>query len=379
MAKDKPKTKAKEAPKAAPKPQKKAAGKGIFIAIAAVVIIAAVIIVGPQFLKKTGGGGGRSVLEFQKGMGYCTWSKDSYANEASDQALAEVKEIGANYVSILVTWYQTNCWSGDIQKKVNTPSDEALIHAIKRAHEVGMKVMLKPHLDLIDTSDGSWRGEIGCLREADWDAWFKKYTDYIMYYAKLAEQENVEAFCVGTELSTSATVKGYMWRELIKNVRGVYSGDLTYAAHWDRYLDIRFWDLLDYVGINAYFPLSEEMAPSYQELKEAWGKWLGEIENFQTRIGKPIIFPEAGCNSADGAAIRPWEHAPRREVNLKLQEDYYSALLETFWDKEWFYGLYWWYWGTNPNMGGEYNRNFTPQNKPVEEIIKKWYGKPVRR
>jgi len=377
MAKAKPKAKKKEAPKEDLVPQKKPAGKGIFIAAVALVVIAVIALVGPQLLKKTGGR--RGAIQFQKGMGYCTWSKDSYSSASSDESIAEIREIGTNHISILVTWYQTNCWSGDIQKKGNTPSDEALSHAIERAHEVGLKVMLKPHLDLLDTSDGSWRGEIGCLREPDWEAWFKKYTDYIMYYAELAEKENVELFCIGTELSTAASVKGYMWRELIKKVRGVYSGKLTYAAHWDRYLDIRFWDLLDYVGINAYFPLTEEMAPSYQDLKEAWQKWLPEIESFQARIGKPVIFPEAGCNSADGAAIRPWEHAPRREVNLKLQEDYYLALLETFWNKDWFYGLYWWYWGTNPNMGGEHNRNFTPQNKPVEEVIKKWYAKPVRR
>jgi len=355
----------------------KSAGKGPgrFIGIIIVIaLVAAAAIFGAKYFMQP-----RYEIEFQKGIGYVTWSMEGYINPESDESLAQVKELGAGWVSILVTWYQTNCWSNDIHRTNRTPSDESIIHAIRKAHELGLKVMLKPHLDLLDTSDGSWRGEIGCLKEAGWEDWFRQYEEYIMYYVNIAKKERVEMICIGTELSTTATSKGYLWRGLIKKIRSKYPGLLTYAAHWDRYLDIRFWDLLDYVGINAYFPLTQEMDPSYMELKEAWDKWLDEIEAFQVEVGKPIIFPEAGCNSADGAAIRPWEHAPRKEVNLRLQKDFYKALVETFWEKEWFYGLYWWYWGTNVNMGGKHNRGFTPQNKPAEQVIKEWYSKSAKR
>jgi len=318
-------------------------------------------------------------LEFQKGVVYCSWSETGYMERNSEDSLKRVKGTNADHVSVLVTWYQANCWSGNIHRMETTPSDEAVIFAIQKAHELGMKVMLKPHLDILDKSDGSWRGEIGCVKEADWDQWFEDYENFISHYAKIAEEQNVELLCVGTELSTSATAKGYKWKEMIKRIRSKYSGALTYAAHWDRYQDIRFWDVLDYVGINAYFPLTENMKPSYEELKEGWTPWVEEMESFQARVKKPVIFPEIGCNSSDGAAIRPWEHAPRREVNLQLQYDYYKVLMEIFFQKDWFYGLYWWYWGTNPNMGGEFNRSFTPQNKPAEGLIKEWYAKPVSR
>lgn len=316
---------------------------------------------------------------FQKGIGYVTWSKEGYLTPMSDKSLTKVSEVGANWVSILVTWYQTTPWSCDIHRTEKTPSDESIIHAIRKAHELGMKVMLKPHLDLLDKSDGSWRGEIGATKEAEWDEWFRQYKDYLMYYVDIANKENVEMICIGTELSTSATVKGYLWRDLIKKVRGKYSGLLTYAAHWDRYIDLRFWDLLDYVGVNVYFPLSEKMVPTFREMKAAWKKYAVELEKFHRKSGKPIIFPEIGCSSADGSVIRPWEHIPRSEVNLEIQKNYYESLLETFWNKDWFYGVYWWYWGTNVRMGGLYNRGFTPQNKPAEQAIKKWYAKPVKK
>ncbi|MGD2279301.1 MAG: hypothetical protein PVH45_04305, partial [Candidatus Omnitrophota bacterium] len=342
----------------------------IWWGILAVIIVA--VVIGGRFLKPSAA---PPKIEFQKGIGYVTWSQEGYMNPSSNESLVAVRGLGTNWVSILVTWYQSNCWSGDIQRTNRTPSDESLIHAIKTAHELGMKVMLKPHLDLLDTSDGSWRGEIGCLRDPDWDEWFKKYTDFLMHYVEIANKEKVEMICIGTELSTAATVKGFLWRDLITKVRKRYRGLLTYAAHWDRYLDIRFWDLLDFVGVNAYFPLTEEMSPTREELEESWKKWVAEVEAFQKEIGKPVIFPEVGCNSADGAAIRPWEHAPRKEINLELQKDYYEVLFETFWDKDWVYGFYWWYWGTNVNMGGQYNRGFTPQNKPAEKVLKEWYSK----
>ena len=291
------------------------------------IVIVALILVGAAafFGLKGFHGGSGNTIEFQKGMGYVTWSQSAYNAEASDESLTKIKSLGSNAVSILTTWYQTHPWSLDISKTGKTPTDDSIRHAIRKAHELGMKVQLKLHLDLLDKSDGSWRGEIGFAKESDWDKWFKKYTDYVMYYVKIANEENVEMICIGTELSTSVTVKGYMWREMINKVRGKYKGLLVYAAHWDRYMDIRFWDLLDYVGINAYFPLTEKMNPSYDELMEGWTKWVSEIEDFQARIGKPIIFPECGCNSADGAAIRPWEHVARREVNLPLQKKLLSG------------------------------------------------------
>lgn len=360
------------------KSKKNEAGPAFFlkvlpwIAAVAVVVVAAAVLV---FLK----GPGKTDSGFQKGMGFVTWTREAYLNPSSDESLKKLRETGTEWVSILVTYYQTNCWTTDLRATTDTPSDEAVIHAITKARELGFKVMLKLHVDLLDTRDGGWRGEIGCSKEEDWDKWFKAYDDFLTHYVEIAVKEKVEMICVGTELNTTAIAKGNMWRDMIMKVRQKYSGLLMYAAHWDSYPDIRFWDALDYVGINAYFPLTEEITPTYEAMKEGWKKWVAEIEEFQKQVNKPIIFPECGCSSADGAAIRPWEHVSQREANMNIQADYYKALFESFWDKQWFYGTYWWYWGTNPRMGGTNNRGFTIQNKPAEKLVKEWYSKPVVR
>lgn len=346
----------------------------ILVGIVVLAFIGAAVYFLPGILKQESQAAG-----FQKGMGYVTWSSDGYLTDGSDASLERLSQLGTNWVAILTTWYQTDPWSSDIHKTTKTPSDESIVHVIRKAHELGMKVMLKPHLDLLDKSDGSWRGEIGCLKESGWDEWFSKYEKYLNHYIKIANKEKVEMICIGTELSCTATVKGYLWDDMIKKIRGKYSGLLTYAAHWDRYQDIRFWGSLDFVGINAYFPLTNKQRPTYDELMTGWTKWVAEIEEFQQKVNKPIIFPECGCNAADGSAIRPWEHVSRSEVNLQLQQKYYKALIETFWNKDYFYGMYWWYWGTNIRMGGKYNRGFTPQNKPAETVLKDWYAKKVTK
>jgi hypothetical protein len=242
-----------------------------------------------------------------------------------------------------------------------------------------MKVMIKPHLDLIDTSGGSWRGEITCVSDPDWKAWFESYRDFIMHYARMAQENGVEILCIGTELTSVATIKENMWKEIvIKPLRKAYKGPMTYAANWnEEYKHVKFWDALDYVGIDAYFPLSEKDKPSIEEIRKGWEPWVKEMEEFQKIVQKPIIFPEVGYCSAEGTAKMPWEDLSGKTLDLEQQQNCYKALYEIFWNKEWFYGMYWWRWGTSVTLGGKNNRGYSPQNKPAQDVVAEWYAKPV--
>ena len=318
--------------------------------------------------------------EWQNGMCYVTWNKEKYSSEASDMSLKQVSKVGTKWVAILTTWYQEKCYTSKIFPTENSPSDESIIHAIKTAHSLGMKVMIKPHLDLVDTTEGSWRGEIACISEPDWQAWFESYRDFVLHYAKIAAENNVEMLCIGTELNSVSTIRGEMWKDIvIKPTRQAYKGVLTYAANWNvEYTHVSFWDALDYIGIDAYFPLSDDKdVPTLEEIKKGWEPWVKEMEDYQKKVNKPIIFPEVGYCSADGTAKTPWEEIAGGKINMELQANCYQALLETFWDKEWFYGMYWWKWGTDIRFGGPNNRGFSPQNKPAQKVLREWYAKPV--
>ena len=47
----------------------------------------------------------------------------------------------------------------------------------------------------------------------------------------------------------------------------MYSGKLTFGANWYlEYEDVTFWDDLDYIGIQAYFPLTKKENQGVDEL-----------------------------------------------------------------------------------------------------------------
>ena len=81
--------------------------------------------------------------------------------------------------------------------------------------------------------------------------------------------------------------------------------------------------------------------------------------------------------SCDGMNTQPWNYTMQwdRNVSIDLQEqaDCYQAALQSLWGKPWFYGFYWWYWQTDPMAGGPNNRDYTPQNKLAEDILREWY------
>lgn len=311
---------------------------------------------------------------FQKGMTYVTWRQDAFASAKSDESIVSMAKIGVNFVAIVPTWYQDAYNSMEMKPNDRTPSDDSVRHAIGKAHEQNMFVMLKPHVDLTGES-GATRSDIGFQKDEEWDAWFSNYEKFIVHYARMAETEHVEMLCIGTELTFAAS-RAEEWRNrIIPKVRKVFSGHITYAANWDDYTEVAFWDRLDYVGIDAYFPLANKTCPTTDELRAGWRKWAGEIEKWQSSVKKPVIFTECGYISADTAASKPWEEASAGSANPGLQAECYRVLLEELWNKPWFFGVYWWNWNTYADSGGLNNKGFTPQNKPAIEHIKEWYAK----
>lgn len=309
----------------------------------------------------------------QKGMCYVTWDKDRFASDYSDESLKKLSDLGVEYLSICITYYQEKYNSTQIRSTEKTPSKRSIAHVVKKAHKLGMKVMLKPHIDLMDGYDGTyWRADIGFAVEKDWEKWFNEYEGLIVKYAKMAQKYNVDIFCVGTELSFT-TQKEDKWREVIKSVRKAYDGKLIYAANWDNFKNVAFWDELDYVGIDAYFPLTYEADPSVEELKKGWERWKNDIKYWQSQIDRPVIFTELGYASTSHAPYSPWKGGYSGNADIEIQARCYQAFFETIWNEPWFAGVYWWKWDTNTRAGGKHNRQFTPQNKPAQQIIASHY------
>ncbi|MEJ8802034.1 glycoside hydrolase family 113 [Pontibacter sp. H249] len=257
--------------------------------------------------------------------------------------------------------------------------DSGLIHTTQLAKQVGLKTLLKPHIWLMDRSSGKWLGDVEMQTEEEWQEWFTNYSNFILHYARLAQEQNIDALCIGTELYLSAVKREEDWRKLIKEIRKVYKGQLTYAANWYKeYEEIRFWDELDFIGIQAYFPLTTNTEPRVEELQQGWKGHFAAIASLQAKYKKPVVFTEIGYKSTPDAAIEPWKWPDREWQLLQLSEqtqaNAYEAMFRQFWQQPWFGGTFIWKWYPKLRENRRDHLDFTPQNKAAGEVMAKWYG-----
>ena len=112
---------------------------------------------------------------------------------------------------------------------------------------------------------------------------------------------------------------------------------MTYAANWDEYKRVVFWDDLDFIGIDAYFPLSDLQSPTIEDFEMGWKNHKQVIFDFHLKFDKPILFTEFGYRSSDFNGKEPWA-ANRFEgkINQVNQENGLQAIHNQFWKEEWF-------------------------------------------
>lgn len=237
----------------------------------------------------------------------------------------------------------------------------------------GVKIMIKPQ---IWVWQGEFTGDIVMETESNWQELEKTYEDFILTYADLAQEIDAEVYCIGTELEEFVKHRPEFWNELIVKVKEVYAGKLTYAANWDEYTRTPFWSELDYIGVDAYFPLAEDKNPTKMQMVEGWQKWKAKLKNISDEQERLILFTEFGYRSMDYTAKKPWlVDRNQMDVNLKAQADATQVVFDEFWKEDWFAGGFIWKWFINhERTGGAGDNRFTPQNKPAEIVIRNFYG-----
>ncbi len=271
---------------------------------------------------------------------------------------------------------ESNSLRGTVIPGVWSRRDSSVIRQIRRLQEREIRVHLKPHIWLVD----GWRSNIQ-LSEEDWDIWFESYRQRMLQYARIAETTDVPLFCIGTELRTVIQNKPDAWLTLIKEIQQIYSGALTYALNWDDPIEsIPFWDEMDYIGIQAYFPLTTHEKPSIEEIKQGWDVHIEKMKEASQTYKKPILFTEVGYRSDASATIKPWEWGSAISILTEKKSDQtqqfaFEAMFQKLWNEPWFAGCYIWQWhtGSKPE-NAKNNVDFTPRFKPAENTITKWYG-----
>lgn len=293
-----------------------------------------------------------------------------------DDPMTRITAIGSNWIAVIpfgftrpgqakVSFNSKRQWWGE-----RYDGCEEIVRLAKGA---GLKVMLKPQVWL----PGSWPGGMDFETATEWESWEADYEAYILPMAELAEQKGVELFCIGTEFKMSVQKRAAFWEQLIEKIKTRYSGKLTYAANWDEYNLVSFWDKLDYVGIDAYFPLLPDETPQVKALTKAWAPTVNALDDFYAQVKRPIIFTEFGYLCVDGAAYNTWEleeNMREHEHNEQAQANAYEALFAVFSAQSWWKGGFVWKWFPNIKAGeGKNYRDYTPQGKLAEEVLKRWY------
>ena len=239
--------------------------------------------------------------------------------------------------------------------------------------------------------------------------WFNTYTDFAVHFAQMSEKHKLPFFIIGDGLSsmsydTSQTSakndaqgidippgesrscsgrRDCEWRHVIyaiqhssyqsltaKNLArttetgGSYTGKLMYTASWmaspsdassnattPEFEGITWWNAVDYIGVDAGFPLlSKLIVPDVNTLEQAWqgqGQGLAGEGNIYNRLQKvadtynrQVVFTSAGYLTLAGAN-NPTNDLTGAALSQDEQLNDMQALLLTFKGTAWFAGVFW--------------------------------------
>jgi hypothetical protein len=154
--------------------------------------------------------------------------KELYSQESNLRFILKAKNIGANYLLIRV-FYNGSEEGGLIGN--DTEAELYLKEAVSMAHGHGIKILLTPYVESRDY----WVKK-STLPEEVW-------THTVLKWAKFAEENNVEMFAPGVEMSLilDEVKVGKWFKEILPEIRRVYSGKVITAEHYD----IERWKILD--------------------------------------------------------------------------------------------------------------------------------------
>lgn len=307
-----------------------------------------------------------------------------YGSDRSRETLERLRDLGVDWVSLTPFGYQPSVHAPEIRFRGDRSlGDSAIVREARAARALGIRTLVKPHIWGGDFYEGRWPGDIAMASERDWDEWFRSYEAFILHFARVAEAARADAYCVGCELVQATRAHPERWRALIAAVRGVYHGRLTYAANWyGEYDRIPFWDALDWIGVNAYFKLSDAATPTAEQIARAWAPLEPRMEAVSRRFGRPIVFTEVGFRSVDHAAANPhdWpEFDPDPHPNAAAQAAAYEGTYRALWGRPWLAGFFWWKYYTSPGGEGPEESDFTPAGKPAERVMARYYRAPDPR
>lgn len=279
-----------------------------------------------------------------------------WGSPAMDRSLDTLAALGVNWISYHP--YARIHADGRVEARLE---GDWITHPIEAAHARGIQVMVKPHLAYWG-SGFAWRGEIA-FKDAEAEArFFREYTAWVEQLARLTA--GADAFAVGTELQ--GTIRNEAaWREVIARVRAVHPGPLTYAANWDEVDRVPFWDALDCIGVQAYYPIVRSGPITDEAIDRGWEQVFRGLRPLASRLGKPVVFTELGYDASPTTLAEPWSSGRGGE---SIQEQALRGALRAIDREPVVVGAFLWKWFPGDLAHGDFRLSEPRLRRVIQEV-----------
>lgn len=311
----------------------------------------------------------KNKMWYIKSFNFTLWDVEKiHKEDAEKQIDAMIEKCSINTVTFAFAALQDHCYSTGIDWKGPDMLDDGLFSGLIRyAQSKNLKVILKP---MVNVRDGYWRAyirffdeEVPC--EPKWKDWFKNYAEYITHYAKLCEKESVDLLMIGCEL-VGTDHRQNEWRNLVKTVRTVYSGLITYNCDKYQEHNVAWWDVLDAISSSGYYPETD------------WDHQIQRIESVVRKYDKPFFFSEVGCPSTHDAALVPndWTVVGKYPTDMEEQNNFFKRIFQKCDPLKWHYGHSIWEWTAHDTSGNSSatDGSYSVIDKPAQTTIKNYFS-----
>lgn len=291
-----------------------------------------------------------------------------YEHNRWHENLVRIKRTGAEWVSLVRTFIQTDRFSVDVHADDSrTPSLESLSNIISDAHAIGLKVQINLMLNLQQRGPTEWHG---IIRPANLDEWWHSYRSLVLEMAEFSLRNEVEALVIGNEYA-SLQDQDENWRDLVTEIRQQvnYNGMLGYSVNYNS-KNLPWYDAVDFIGVSAYWPLSEDRNPTLETLIRSWSEIDAEIKTWiEAHPAIRVEFTEAGYVSQPYASVLPFSWKPHRGKAQDLNEQLlsYTALYNYLESTPEIKGIH--IFASTSEDNDPESIGYTPFGKPAESVV----------
>ncbi len=296
------------------------------------------------------------------------------------EELERIRDAGATCVSLQAIYRMDSGHACEIRRHpTSSPAEAALRRTFREARAAGLRILFFPTINIRDEADNArwWRGNI---EPSDWDLWWRNYTEFNVHLARIAQEEGVEWYSLGTEMASTHRFPD-RWRGLAAEVRRVFKGKLTYSVNFDSHDSFTFGDCLDVIGMNTYDPIARrDPRPTPGQVRAAWWWIVNKARTLQARFNRPVMITEVGYPSRAGAHAGPWDFRSGQPLDLGLQDELLEGAFGVL--RNWSDGaaVFYYLYGENLDrrpVGGTGDRSYAVWDKPAEAILRAYFALPI--